>query len=334
MKYNSANEPLKCFLTMSTCYKGTRPMTVKGILWHSTGANNPKLSRYVQPSDDAPDRAKMLTILGTNPYNNDMNHIVRNMGMNAWIGKLANGEVATVQTMPWNWKPWGCGSGSKGSCNEGWIQFEICEDQLTDPVYANAVYKEALELTAYLCNMFSINPYGTVDVNGVKVPTILCHADSYKLGLGSNHGDIYNWFPKIINKDMSNVREDVVKILNASAPAQPEPIVTYVTLSRGSKGDAVIRLQKALVARGYNLGTFGPNKDGVDGDFGAATQQAVTKFQQANGLTATGIADNQTLTLLYKVEDKKYSVTIKHLSLSAADKLVQTYGANASKTEE
>ena len=55
--------------------------------------------------------------------------------MNAWIGKLADGSVAAVQTMPWDFRPWGCGSGSKGSCNSGWIQFEICEDALTDADY-------------------------------------------------------------------------------------------------------------------------------------------------------------------------------------------------------
>jgi hypothetical protein len=42
-------------------------------------------------------------------------------GLNAWIGKLANGEVTSVQTMPWEYRPWGCGSGNAGSCNDGWI---------------------------------------------------------------------------------------------------------------------------------------------------------------------------------------------------------------------
>ena len=114
--------------------------------------------------------------------------------------------------MPWDFKPWGCGSGSKGSCNNGWIQFEICEDGLKDKTYFEAVYKEACELTAYLCDMFNIDPKGTVTVNGVKIPTILCHADSNKLGFGSNHGDVLHWFPKF-NKNMDNVREDVSNLL-------------------------------------------------------------------------------------------------------------------------
>ena len=222
MKYSAKNKPLVCMQTQSTCYKGTSTMTVKGVLWHSTGANNPNLKRYVQPSDDAADRAEMLKLLGTNNNKNDWNHITRQAGLNCWIGKLADGTVTTVQTMPWNYKPWGCGSGSKGSCNNGWIQFEICEDGLSDKSYFEKVYKEACEITAYLCDMYNIDPKGSVTVNGVKVPTILCHADSHKLGMGSNHGDVNHWFPKF-GKSMEDVRNDVAKLMNASAtPEKPK----------------------------------------------------------------------------------------------------------------
>ena len=150
MKYSASNPPLKCLMTNSTCYKQTRTMKVLGVLWHSTGANNPNLKRYVQPSDNAADKAKWIELLGKNQYGNDWNHITHQAGLNAWIGKLADGTVTTVQTMPWDYRPWGCGSGSKGSCNSGWIQFEICEDGLTDKAYFDKVYKEACELTAYL----------------------------------------------------------------------------------------------------------------------------------------------------------------------------------------
>lgn len=49
MKYSKDNPPLQCFMKNSTCYNGTGYMNVKGILWHSTGVNNPWLKRYVQP---------------------------------------------------------------------------------------------------------------------------------------------------------------------------------------------------------------------------------------------------------------------------------------------
>ena len=127
--------------------------------------------------------------------------------------------------MPWNYKPWGCGSGNKGSLNNGWIQFEICEDGLTDKTYFDKVYKEACEITAYLCKLYNIDPHGTVTVNGVKVPTILCHADSHKLGFGSNHGDVNHWFPKY-GKSMATARDDVADLMGSKTsviePVAPE----------------------------------------------------------------------------------------------------------------
>lgn len=223
MKYSDSNKPMQCFMRQSTCYKGTAPMKVKGILWHSTGANNPTLKRYVQPDDSAADRDALLAVIGKNKYGNDWNHTEVRIGLNCWIGKLEDGTVTTLQTMPWDYKPWGCGKGGKGSCNNGWIQFEICEDGLTDADYFTKAYQEACEITAYLCQMFGIDPKGTTTLNGVTVPTILCHADSYKLGLGSNHSDIYNWFPKH-GKSMTTARDDVAALLNSavSTPA-PEP---------------------------------------------------------------------------------------------------------------
>lgn len=213
MKYSDSNPPLVCMLTNSTCYKGTRTMVPKGVLWHSTGANNPNLKRYVQPSDNDPNRSRLLAILGKNGYGNDWNHITYQAGVNGWIGKLEDGTVTSVQALPWNYRPWGCGSGYRGTCNDYWIQFEICEDGLTDSKYFNAVYQEACELTAYLCKKYNINPKGTVSYGGANVPTILCHQDSYKLGLGSNHGDVYNWFPKH-GKSMEDVRNDVYTLMN------------------------------------------------------------------------------------------------------------------------
>ena len=251
MKYSASNKPLVCMQTQSTCYKGTKKMTVKGVLWHSTAANNPTLKRYIQPSDKKPaedtySKAKWLTVLGKNTYNNDMNHIERKMGMNAWIGKLADGSVTSVQSMPWDYRPWGCASGKNGSCNSGWIQFEICEDALKDKAYFDKIYKEACELTAYLCKMYNLDPKGTQKIGNVKVPVILCHQDSYKLGLGNNHADIYHWFKKY-GKDMEDVRNDVAKLMNSTIVTppkkeeviKPEPSKNTITNTTFKVGDIV-----------------------------------------------------------------------------------------------
>ena len=282
MKYSENNKPLVCMMTQSTCHKGTSTMKPLGVLWHSTGANNPNLKRYVQPDDNAPNREELISILGKNNSGNDWNHIKRQAGLNAWIGKLADGTITSVQTMPWNYKHWGCGKGSKGTCNNAWMQFEICEDDLSNKEYFDAVYKEACELTAYYCQMYGLNPRGTVSYNGVTVPVILCHADSYKLKLGSNHGDVLHWFKKY-GKTMEDVRSDVAALMDGENEI-------FSSLRRGDKGEDVKKLQQDLSKLGYNLD--------IDGSFGPATEKIVKQFQKDNNLTQDGIVGSITRSII------------------------------------
>lgn len=67
-----------------------------GILWHSTGANNPTLKRYVQPLNSDNNYQQMIKLIGNNPNGNDYNHMSYQSGLNAWIGKLADGTVTTL----------------------------------------------------------------------------------------------------------------------------------------------------------------------------------------------------------------------------------------------
>ncbi len=223
---------------MYDSYNYTHPqytdMTPVGVLWHDTAGGNPNLSRYVQPSKKDENYSYLMNLIGKNTGGNDWNTLgITNpdhkAGLNAWIGKLADGSVATIQALPWTWRPNGCGSGPKGSCNDGWLQFEICDDGYGfgkgSKTYFDKAYNEAVKLTAYLCKKFGINPKGTVNHKGVTVPTILCHKDSNDLGLGSAHGDIYVWFKKY-GKDMNDVRNDVQNLINSTEntqePEQPE----------------------------------------------------------------------------------------------------------------
>lgn len=309
MKYSQLNPPLVCMMTNSTCYQSTNKMQVKGVLWHSTGANNKTIKRYVQPTEGDPKYAYLMNLIGKNTGANDWNHISIQAGLNAWIGTLADGSITSVQTMPWDYKPWGCGSGSKGSCNNGWIQFEICEDNLTDGTYFQKVYQEACELTAYLCKLYNINPLGNVLFNGIVVPTILCHQDSCQLGLGTNHSDIYHWFNKY-GKTMDNVRKDVANLLginiNANSPIinQNKNNIPNMILKKGMKDDPQVQLlQEKLIELGYNLG-----KDGADGDFGQMTELAVKTFQQKNGLTPNGIFGVETFSAMKKALEMKNSI--------------------------
>jgi N-acetylmuramoyl-L-alanine amidase len=191
----------KVILTNNACYKAGRTITPKGIMVHSTGANNPNLKRYVGPDDG---------LLGKNQYNNHWNQDKpdgRQVCVHAFIGKLADGSIATYQTLPWNHRGWHAG----GSANDTHIGFEICEDGLTDASYFSAVYKEALELCVYLCKQY-----------GLTEKDIIGHYEGYQKGIASNHGDPKNWFPKH-GKSMDTFRADVKAGLAAVTPAPVTP---------------------------------------------------------------------------------------------------------------
>ena len=327
--------------TQSTCYKGTKKFTPVGILWHSTGANNPTLKRYIQPSDAKPaadtySKAKWLEVLGTNTNKNDWNHITREAGLNCWIGKLANGTVTTVQTMPWDYRPWGCGSGSKGSCNNGWIQFEICEDGLTDATYFNKVYKEACEITAYLCQLYNINPNGTVTVNGVKVPTITCHQDAHKLGFGSNHSDVNHWFPKH-GKSMATARADVAALLKASTPTN-ESVTTAGTYKLvvdvnkySTSADAKAKTNSKGTLKAGTYYVFNKYPNGYNGMYNLTTDK--TGAEAGSWINpAENVAPKQeeTVQKLYRVRtswDDAKSQKGAYSSLANAKECCQTAGS-------
>ena len=69
----------------------------------------------------------------------------------------------------------------------------------------------------------------------------------------------------------------------AALPSASTAASTQPTVYRGSRGDAVRRLQELLNKKGFDCGA-------VDGIFGSKTYAAVMAFQKANGLSADGIA--------------------------------------------
>lgn len=247
----------KLLFTENACYRAGRKITVKGIMVHSTGANNPWLKRYVGPDDG---------LLGKNQYNNHWNTYHpggREVCVHGFIGKLADGTIATYQTLPWDHRGWHAG----GSANNTHIGFEICEDDLTDGAYFAKVYKEAVELCAYLCKQ-----YGLTEKN------IICHSEGYKQGIASNHGDVMHWFPKH-GKSMDTFRADVKALLNAGAekddpvdnttPTCPEKLTSGYYRVRKTWKDSKSQvgayriLANAKAAADKNPGTFVFTNDGV-----------------------------------------------------------------------
>ena len=205
---------LKCLLTANDCCKSGRTIKPKGVMVHSTGANNPNLKRYVQPVSTTPAKADLLAQLGTNANGNHWNRGNLDVCVHGFIGKLADGSVAAVQTLPWNQRGWHAGNGTSGrSANNTHISFEICEDGLTDPAYFKQAYQAAVELTAMLCKEHGLDPLA----DGV----VICHQEGYRRGIASNHGDVLHWFPRH-GKSMDDFRSDVAAAL-APEPA-PAPV--------------------------------------------------------------------------------------------------------------
>ena len=97
----------------------------------------------------------------------------------------------------------------------------------------------------------------------------------------------------------------------------------------GAKGDAVVILQRQLIALGYKV------SDGKainpDGDFGAHTEHAVMQFQKKAGLIADGKVGDKTRTALLGgnttkfLKDSDYTAAAKRLNVPELN--IRAFGA-------
>jgi len=143
-----------------------------------------------------------------------------------------------------------------------------------------------------------------------QIFTIEGNTSSGVAGSQANGGGVYKrtrsfgvvesiWRPKYVEQTPA-VQAPAVTVPAAVAPVleTPAPIVstppqaqeapkTVATLSKGSTGASVKKLQAAL-------------KITADGIFGAQTEAAVKRFQEKKGIVVTGKADEETQKRLYK----------------------------------
>lgn len=202
-----------------------------GIMIHSTGANNPRLSRYVQPDDG---------VLGTNKYNNHWNQPKpggKSVCVHGFIGKDKNGKVRVYQTLPFNYTGWHSGKGKNGSANTlGYIGIEICEDNLSDKNYFNECYRQAIKLCVHLCKQYNI-----------KVDNIIGHYEGHQQGIATNHADPRHWFSRH-GKTMNSFRKDVQTKLNKK---EPKDVKYRVQVGAFNNYNNAINLRDKLIKEGY-----------------------------------------------------------------------------------
>ena len=159
-------------LTKNPCYTAGRKITIKGLMLHSVGCSQPKASVFI------------------NSWNSASHD-------NSCVHGFIDGETGVIyQTLTWNHRGWHCGSGINGSGNNTHIGVEMCEpacikytsgasftcsDKATAKAVAERTYKAAVELFAYLCKEYALDPMG----DGV----IISHKEGHARGIASNHGD-------------------------------------------------------------------------------------------------------------------------------------------------
>lgn len=192
---------VEALLTRNPCYRVGKKIVVKGLMLHSVGCPQPRASVYIgnwnQESFD-----------------------------DACVHAFIDGNDGTVyQTLPWEHRGWHCASGKKGSGNNTHIGVEMCEPDCikyvggatfvcSDVEAARAVvkrtYEAAVELFAYLCKEYGLDPLA----DGV----VISHKEGYERGIASNHGDPEHlWRQLGLGYTMDGFRRDVKSAMGAGS---------------------------------------------------------------------------------------------------------------------
>lgn len=155
-------------MTKNPCYTAGKKITVKGLMLHSVGCPQPNAKVFIDK------------------WNNESYE-------RACVHAFIDGKTGDVyQTLPWNHRGWHSG----GQANNTHIGVEMCEpatikytggstftcSDYEDTKYiVKKTYKSAVELFAFLCEKYNLDPLG----KGV----IISHKEGHALGVASNHGD-------------------------------------------------------------------------------------------------------------------------------------------------
>ena len=181
-------------LTKSGCYRAGKKIAVKGLMIHSVGCPQPKASAFINNWDKADAGACVHAIIEP------------------------GGDV--YQLLPWDYRGWHCG----GDANGTHIGVEMTEpatirytgganwtetgDGSSTKNHVLAAYKYAVELFAYLCRMYNLDPLA----DGV----IISHSEGHKRGIASNHGDVEHIWKKF-GLTMAQFRKDIRAAMDGSA---------------------------------------------------------------------------------------------------------------------
>lgn len=174
------------YVTKNPCYKQSRYITPRGLMLHSVGCSQPNAAVF--------------------------DHSFNKENMNACVHAFIDANDGIVhQHLPWNMRGWHAG----GYANNTHIGVEMCESNCISydshynihvsdigkaEKHCEIAYKSAVDLFAYLCKKYNLNPFRN----------IISHAEGYKLGVASNHGDPeHYWSALRMPYTMGGFRKDV-----------------------------------------------------------------------------------------------------------------------------
>ncbi|MCI9073238.1 MAG: glycoside hydrolase family protein [Lachnospiraceae bacterium] len=188
-------------LTNNPCFRSGKKIRVKGLMLHSVGCPQPSAEVFVRRWN-------------------------RQDASRACVHAFIDGNSGKVyQTLPWNHRGWHGG----GSSNNTHIGVEMCEpacikyiggasftcsDRESALAVVRRTYDAAVELFAFLCREFSLDPLA----DGV----IVSHKEGHARGIASGHGDPdHLWKGLQSGHTMDGFRRDVSAALARDAQAAP-----------------------------------------------------------------------------------------------------------------
>jgi len=158
---------IQSFLTNNDCYKSGKSLAVKGLMLHSVGCAQPSAEVFVKSWNVPQPQGRQVCV-------------------HAFVEP---GKV--YQTLPWNMRGWHGG----GDANNTHIGVEMTEPVKTDKEHIKATYETTVELFAFLCKQFNLDPLA----DGV----IISHYEGWKRRIASNSGDPeHTWKDYELTMDM------------------------------------------------------------------------------------------------------------------------------------
>lgn len=236
---------IQSICTQSDCYREEKTIDVKGLMIHSVGCPQPKAQPFI------------------NNWNKS--------GASACVHAIVEPDGDVYQLLPWNHRGWHGG----GSSNNTHIGVEMTEpdtikyvggatwketgDGTNTKAHVLATYKHAVELFAYLCKMFSLDPLA----DGV----IVSHSEGHRRGIASNHGDVEHLWSKF-GLSMTQFRKDIkeamvtddasglTKIMGSSV-ATVEQMTAYIKAKNPTVAQSVIDMLPYYISEGKSEGVRG-----------------------------------------------------------------------------